>query len=89
MIVAGTTLDFRLGYGTFGDPAVPVVHLADSAEQLSLHANPAATAYGDLSKVLEGIAEAWSVRASVGRYLTWAQKLAEHAAAAIARTSTS
>ncbi len=85
VIVAGTTLDFRLGYGTFGDPAVPVVHLADSAEQLSLHANPAATAYGDLSKVLEGIAEAWSVRASVGRYLTWAQKLAEHAAAAIAK----
>ena len=85
VIVAGTALDFRLGYGVFGDPTVPVVHLADSAEQLSLHANPVATAYGDLSKILTGIATAWTARASVGRYRQWAEKLSGFAAAAVAK----
>ena len=43
VVVAGTPLDFRLGYGVFGgkDGATParVVHLADSAGQISGHAD--------------------------------------------------
>ncbi len=83
VVVVGTPLDFRLGYGVFGDPAVPVVHIADSAEQLSLHARPVATAYGNLAAVLTGIAEAWTATAGSDRYNDWVALLAERAAAAI------
>ena len=59
VVVVGTPLDFRLGYGTFGgkDGATPaqVVHLADSPGQVSQHATLAASASGDLTKVLDGL----------------------------------
>ena len=53
VVVVGTPLDFRLGYGTFGGkdgrrPAA-VVHLADSPGQLAGHVELAASAAGDLS----------------------------------------
>ncbi|WP_343990187.1 acetolactate synthase, partial [Nocardioides dubius] len=61
-IVVGTPLDFRLGYGVFGGkdgaPPAQVVHLADSPAQVSSHATLAASASGDLSQVLTGIANA-------------------------------
>ncbi len=57
VIVIGTPLDFRLGYGVFGgaEGTTParVVHIADAPGQLSRHANPAATASGDLGLVLD------------------------------------
>jgi acetolactate synthase I/II/III large subunit len=63
VVVAGTPLDFRLGYGSFGGkdgaPAAKVVHLADSPGQLAGHVSLAASASGDLSLVLDGIAAAW------------------------------
>ncbi|GAA4695469.1 acetolactate synthase [Nocardioides conyzicola] len=59
VVVVGTPLDFRLGYGVFGgkDGATPaqVVHVADSAGQVSGHAELAASAYGDLTSVLDGL----------------------------------
>src|SRR5215207_124579 len=62
VVVAGTPLDFRLGYGVFGgkDDTTParVVHLADSAGQVAQHAELAGAAYGDLSTVLTGIRDA-------------------------------
>ncbi|HET7350613.1 MAG TPA: acetolactate synthase [Marmoricola sp.] len=62
VVVAGTPLDFRLGYGVFGgkDGATParVVHLADSPGQVSRHADLAADASGDLTLVLDGVREA-------------------------------
>ena len=62
VVVVGTPLDFRLGYGVFGgkDGATParVVHLADSAGQISQHADLAGEASGDLSLVLDGVREA-------------------------------
>ena len=62
VVVAGTPLDFRLGYGLFGgkDGATParVVHLADSPGQVAQHAELAASASGDLSAVLSGIRDA-------------------------------
>ncbi len=87
VVVVGTPLDFRLGYGSFGDPAVPVVHLADSADQLSLHARPAATAYGNLTAVLTGIADAWTLLAAGDRYRDWVTLLSDRATAAIAADS--
>ena len=62
VVVVGTPLDFRLGYGLFGgkDDTTParVVHLADSAGQVAQHAELAASAYGDLTTVLTGIRDA-------------------------------
>ncbi|MGI8646104.1 MAG: thiamine pyrophosphate-dependent enzyme, partial [Nocardioides sp.] len=62
VVVAGTPLDFRLGYGVFGgqDKAVegsspPVVHLADSSGQVSGHAELAGSASGDLASVLDAL----------------------------------
>ena len=59
VIVVGTPLDFRLGYGRFGgkdgaDPA-KVVHIADSPGQIADHADLAASVAGDLTQVLDGI----------------------------------
>ena len=59
VVVAGTPLDFRLGYGLFGgkDGATParVVHLADSPGQVAQHAELAASASGDLTALLTGV----------------------------------
>ncbi|HET8960292.1 acetolactate synthase [Nocardioides sp.] len=59
VIVVGTPLDFRLGYGVFGgdDDSSParVVHVADSPGQVSRHADLAASVSGDLTSVLDGM----------------------------------
>ncbi|MFD0776943.1 hypothetical protein ACFQZ2_23655, partial [Streptomonospora algeriensis] len=52
VVVIGTPLDFRLGHGMFGgkDGSGPakVVHVADSAGQITDHMTPAAAVWGDL-----------------------------------------
>ncbi len=63
VIVAGTPLDFRLGFGRFGSPEqehpTPVIHLVDAPDRLGGGlATPAASAAGDLSAVFAGIASA-------------------------------
>ncbi len=45
VIVAGTPLDFRLGFGAY---AVPVVHLSDTPEGVATHVDLAASVGGDL-----------------------------------------
>jgi len=54
VIVAGTPLDFRLGYGEFGGsggaPPAQVAHVADAADQLASHRPLAASAAGDLAR---------------------------------------
>ena len=54
VIVAGTPLDFRLGYGEFGGsggaPPAQVAHVADAADQLASHRPLAAAAAGDLAR---------------------------------------
>ena len=62
VLVAGTPLDFRLGYGSFGgrdgqDPA-QVIHVADSADHLATHAPLAASAAGDLAAFFTALASA-------------------------------
>jgi acetolactate synthase-1/2/3 large subunit len=79
VVVIGTPLDFRLGYGKFG--AAQVVHIADSAEGLAAHAALAASAAGDLRGVLEELAAFDGPRAD---HEAWVARVrdAEHAAAA-------
>ena len=88
VIVVGTPLDFRLGYGLFGgrdgDPLAPVVHVVDSPGQISSHVGLAAGAAGDLSAAFEGIAESWRKGAKPGAYADWLTALQDKASAAIA-----
>lgn len=64
VIVVGTPLDFRLGYGWFGGkdgaPLARVVHIVDAPSQLATHMQPAASAAGDLSVVF------WSLGTACG-----------------------
>ena len=59
VIVVGTPLDFRLGYGVFGGDddtsRARVVHIADSPGQISGHADLAASVSGDLTSVLDNM----------------------------------
>ena len=69
VVVVGTPLDFRLGYGAFGDPDDPqrkpsVVHVADAPGQLATHCELAASYSGDLSGFFAALAapDAWPGR---------------------------
>jgi acetolactate synthase I/II/III large subunit len=53
VIVVGTPLDFRLGFGRFGSAGV--VHLADSPEGVATHAELLAGVGGDLDLALRGL----------------------------------
>ncbi|HKA94015.1 MAG TPA: acetolactate synthase, partial [Acidimicrobiia bacterium] len=55
VVVAGAPLDFRLGFGRFGDARV--VHLADSAAGVARSVELAASASGELTRVLTGLAD--------------------------------
>jgi acetolactate synthase I/II/III large subunit len=61
VMVAGTPLDFRLAYGTFGEAPntkpTPLVHAADSAAQLARHLPLAASYAGDLAALFAVLAE--------------------------------
>jgi acetolactate synthase I/II/III large subunit len=70
VIVAGTPLDFRLGYGRFGGkngaPPARVVHLADAADQVATHCELAGSAAGDLSAIFAGLASEAGAAGPVG-----------------------
>ena len=55
VLVAGTPLDFRLGFGRFGDARV--VHLCDAVSQIAPHAELAASTAGDLASTFAALAE--------------------------------
>jgi acetolactate synthase-1/2/3 large subunit len=82
VLVVGTPLDFRLGYGVFG--SARVVHLADSAGQLARHVPLAASAAGDLTLVLDGLTAAWQALPSRPSYVDWVSGLRATADAAVA-----
>ncbi|MFM8303193.1 MAG: acetolactate synthase [Actinomycetota bacterium] len=63
VVVAGTPLDFRLGFGRFGD--AEVIHLTDTAAGVATHTPLAASASGDLSRLLAALAEQVAVATSV------------------------
>ncbi|HEX6076985.1 MAG TPA: acetolactate synthase [Micromonosporaceae bacterium] len=54
VVVIGTPLDFRLGFGSFGD--AQVIHIVDAPDQRAGHVAPAASPAGDLAAILRGLA---------------------------------
>jgi acetolactate synthase-1/2/3 large subunit len=76
VVVIGAPLDFRLGFGRFGQARV--AHVVDSPDLAARHAAPAATVVGDIAATLSGIT-AWSgPRRS---HKDWVERLSETEAA--------
>ncbi|HEX4777927.1 MAG TPA: acetolactate synthase [Acidimicrobiia bacterium] len=70
VVVAGTPLDFRLGFGQFGDARV--VHLADTTAGVSGNVELAASAGGDLARAFALLAES---AGAAGRHDSWVARL--------------
>ncbi|AXT85595.1 acetolactate synthase [Aeromicrobium sp. A1-2] len=92
VIVVGTPLDFRLGYGIFGGKddttAARTVHIADSPGQVSTHAELAASASGDLTMVFAGVLSALqSTSGNRPDWSAWLGTLQTEVAAATQRDS--
>jgi acetolactate synthase-1/2/3 large subunit len=68
VVVAGTPLDFRLGFGRFGD--AQVVQLCDAVTQIAAHAELAASAAGDLDATFAALAESTASGASHDDWVT-------------------
>jgi acetolactate synthase-1/2/3 large subunit len=91
VLVAGAPLDFRLGYGGFGNRGdgggAKVVHLADAPGQLARHVSLAGAVAGDLGLILDGLlaAVARLGRPAAGGTGPWLERLREQAAAAAER----
>ncbi len=89
VLVAGTPLDFRLGYGQFGGkngtPPARVVHLADAADQLATHCELAGSAAGDLSTIFGWLRRVRQCTAGSGAGLDqdWLPRLQQAAARAV------
>lgn len=78
VVVIGTPLDFRLGFGRFGE--AQVVHVVDAPSSRSPHAPVAAAPAGDLVAILHAFADHTGPRAD---HEAWIERitLAERAAA--------
>lgn len=89
VIVVGTPLDFRLGYGEYGGrngtaPA-EVVHVADAPGQIATHRALAASAAGDLNAFFTGLASQAQQAGLSRRWTTeWLPRLAEARESAMA-----
>lgn len=75
VLVVGTPLDFRLGFGKFGE--AKVVHVMDTAEAIARHVPLAASASGDLASIFTGIADALEPADTSA----WIERLADDEAA--------
>jgi len=75
VIVAGTPLDFRLGYGEYGGkngaPPAQVVHVADAPSQVARHRELAASAAGSLAAFFTQLAGAAARRGPGGAGWAW------------------
>lgn len=81
VVVVGTPLDFRLGYGSFGPHQAPVIHIADSPGQVATHRELAARASGDLTQVFLRLGELLDEPLAIAE---WSAGLRMRAEAAIA-----
>lgn len=85
VLVAGTPLDFRLGFGRFGGPdqenPTPVCHLIDGPGRPAGLVEPVATAAGDLTAVFDGVAVAAAGTTPRADWLAHLQAKAADAAA--------
>jgi len=70
VLVAGTPLDFRLGFGSFGH--AEVVHLCDAKSEVAPHATLAASTAGDLATTFTALAGAG---APPGAHEDWIARL--------------
>ena len=92
VLVVGTPLDFRLGFGVFGGkeegsrPA-RVVHVADSPAQVSGHADLAGSASGDLTLALDGLHEAVTGLVRRPDWSSWLTELQDTVRATAGRDS--
>jgi acetolactate synthase-1/2/3 large subunit len=77
VLVVGAPLDFRLGYGVFGDPGAPVVHIVEHPDDAVPAATVEVAVVGDLSAALEHLADGPSVDDA------WATRLHDAARAAV------
>ena len=86
VMVVGTPLDFRLGFGVFGEPARPaqVVHVADAPAALASHRPLAASLSGDLGGILLEVAQAYLRHPGRRDPAQWRSQLQSAAAAASA-----
>jgi acetolactate synthase-1/2/3 large subunit len=87
VVVVGTPLDFRLGFGRFGGQegaAADVVHIVDAQPQLATHVPLAGALAGDLPTIVDALTDA--VLADPGRrdVSGWREGLAGRARAAAA-----
>jgi acetolactate synthase-1/2/3 large subunit len=86
VVVVGTPLDFRLGYGEFGGkdgaPPAQVVHVADAPGQIATHCPLAASAAGDLVAFFTALAGAVPRRPWRGSWLPRLQTARAEAVAA-------
>ncbi|MDQ4085731.1 MAG: acetolactate synthase [Actinomycetota bacterium] len=89
VMVVGTPLDFRLGYGVFGGkdgaPQARVVHIADSPGQVSTHADLAGSVAGDLAQVFDGLQRAVEGLRRRPDWGAWTATLQDGVASAVAR----
>ncbi|WP_286929177.1 MULTISPECIES: acetolactate synthase [Aeromicrobium] len=91
VVVVGTPLDFRLGFGRFGgkeggDPAV-TVHVADSPGQVSTHASLGGSVAGDLSLVFDALLQGLQSGTSRPDWTPWLGELQDVVASAVERDS--
>jgi thiamine pyrophosphate-dependent acetolactate synthase large subunit-like protein len=89
VIVVGTPLDFRLGYGEFGGkdgaPPANVVHVADSPGEIATHRPLAGSAAGDLTAFFTSLVnEAQRTGLTPSWTGTWLPALAEACESAVA-----
>jgi len=54
VMVIGTPLDFRVGFGSFGD--AKVAHVVDHPDRIATHITPEVAVAGDLASILRGFA---------------------------------
>jgi acetolactate synthase-1/2/3 large subunit len=73
VLVAGTPLDFRLGFGSFGD--AQVVHLADAPSEIGTHAAPAEAIGADLRTTLAALASAGAAPTARAEHERWIERL--------------
>ncbi len=89
VLVVGTPLDFRLGYGVFGGkdgaPVAKVAHLVDSTGQVSGHAELAGSVAGDLTAVLDGVLAAFEHQLRRPDWSSWVAGLQDTVRAAVER----
>jgi acetolactate synthase-1/2/3 large subunit len=90
VVVAGAPLDFRLGYGIFGNPQdpAPVVHLTDAPSQVATHVPLAGSASGSMARIFTDLLAAWEAEPTHTERQGWADDLAAGVAATNERDTT-